>query len=58
MTTEKQIQIVTCGLTKLTIKNLDVKILYNVRRDLALNNNIFPNVLCDIEPLRYLIKYD
>jgi len=51
MATEKQIQIETFGLTKLTVANLDLKILNTIRHDLALDNKIFPDVLCDIEPL-------
>lgn len=52
MATEKQIQIETFGLTKLlTITNLYLKILNTIKHDLALDNKVFPNVLCDVEPL-------
>jgi len=49
--TEKQIQIETLGLTKLTIKNLHLKILNTVKHNLALDNKIFSDVVCDVEPL-------
>lgn len=51
MATEKQIQIETFGLTNLTVKNLDLKILTTIKRNLALDTTIFPDVTCDIEPL-------
>lgn len=45
--TEKEIQIQTCGLTDLTKKNLDLKILNVIRRKLVFDNNIFPNLFCE-----------
>jgi len=45
METERQIQIEIFELAKLLIKRLDLKILNKVRR--ALDNTIFPNLLCD-----------
>lgn len=51
MATEKQIQINTYGLTKLTTINFVSKILHTVKQDLALDDKIFPDVICDTEPL-------
>lgn len=47
LATEKQIR--TSSLTKLTIKNLVLKIMFTVRQTLSLQENLFPDLSCKVE---------